>query len=174
MNLKKIMYLVLPLFLIGSCSKKNPDENSKNPNAKSASAKTVAVESVVSNGQSGNLVPIQNWNSKLVVARNVVKLGDVQGITNTFSQQGRIYAHATLTAPPGSVGGRPFFEVKWYNGSKLVSTQSAEYSIGKSPYYLSSSTSGTLFGTGPSGVSLYADGKFLASSAFEVINNNRN
>lgn len=116
----------------------------------------------------GEFVAIENWTATIVTARELVKLGDVRGVSDSFNFEGRIYAQATLASRPGTYGGRPLFEVKWFNGDRLVSVQRAEYAVNKTPYYLVSSTSGTSVGAGKCHVELHANGKLLATRAFSV------
>jgi len=116
----------------------------------------------------GDVVPIENWKVTLVTARAVPKLGDVQGITDTFTLEGRLFAHATLTAAPGSYCDETTFEFKWFSGSRLIAIHKAKYVVSKSPYYLSASTSPTTLGTGIGRIEVIADGKILASKQFRV------
>lgn len=116
----------------------------------------------------GELLTIEKWTTTLVMARAVPKLGEVREITDTFNFEGRIFVHATLSSKPGVHGGQPAFEVKWYSADKLVSIQKAQYMVGKSPYYLASSTSGMALGAGKARVELLANGVPLASKEFQV------
>ncbi len=114
------------------------------------------------------LVPIGQWSTTLLTARSVPALGDVREISDHFTFEGRVFAHATLTSAPGSSGGRPALEMRWYNGDKLVSVKKMEANITASPYYVFASTSGTAIGAGNAHVDLLADGKLMASKAFLV------
>lgn len=113
-------------------------------------------------------VPIENWRVVLLTARTIVKVDDVRDITTEFNFEGRIHAHATLTSQPNAHSAQPYFEIKWYHDDKLVHTQKAEYRILKSPFYLTSSTSGAVLGAGPARVDLLGNGKLLASHVFRV------
>lgn len=116
----------------------------------------------------GDFVAIENWKVTLVTAKDVPKLGEVRGITDSFTFEGRIFAHITLTAPLGSNGGRPLFEVKWFSGDTMSSIQKANYTVTNTPYFLSSSVSGTVLGAGKRRVEVFANGKLLASKEFRV------
>lgn len=129
------------------------------------SAGAVARASVVPQGE---FVPIEKWKATLVTARNVVKLGEVREISDAFTYEGRIHAHTTLTSQPGTHAGRQVFEMKWINGDTVVSVQKAEIVVNKTPFYLSSSTSGTALGAGKCRAELYSGGKLLASKEFRV------
>ena len=89
-------------------------------------------------------------------------------MSDSFTFEGRIYAHATLTAQPGKHGGRPSIEVRWFNEDRLVSVQTKSGLVTKTPFYLASSTSGTALGQGTCRVELHVNGKLLASKQFEV------
>lgn len=116
----------------------------------------------------GDVVPIEDWKVTLVTARAVPKLGEVHDITDTFTFEGRLFAHATLTAPPGSHCDETTFELKWYSGDRLIVIHKAKYVVSKSPYYLSASTSPTTLGAGIARVEVIADGKLLAGKRFRV------
>lgn len=116
----------------------------------------------------GELVPLENWAVILVTAKGVPRLGEVREISDAFTFEGRIYAHATLTSQPGVHGGQPSVEVRWFNGERLVSVQKAQPQVNKSPYYMVSSTSGTTLGTGQARVEFSANGKLMATKAFVV------
>ncbi len=116
----------------------------------------------------GELIPLDSWSITLVTAKSVPKLGEVREITDAFTFEGRVFAHATLTARPGVHGGQPAVEVKWFNGDKLVSLQNAQPTVGKSPYYMVSSTSGTAVGAGKGRVEFFANGKLMATKEFQV------
>jgi hypothetical protein len=116
----------------------------------------------------GEFLSIEKWTTTLVTARAVPKLGEVREITDTFNFEGRIFVHATFSSKPGVNGGQPAIEVKWYSRDKLVSVQKAQPTVGKSPYYLASSTSGTALGAGKGRVELVANGTLLASKEFQV------
>jgi len=117
----------------------------------------------------GALVPIDKWKITMVTAKGVARLGDVRDISDAFTFEGRIFMHATLTSPPGTQAGPQSFEVKWFNGQVAVAVQKAEDTVGKSPFYLASSTSGTAVGAGKGRVELYAGGKLLATKEFVVL-----
>ncbi len=95
-------------------------------------------------------------------------LGDVRDLTDAFTFEGRIFAHATFVSRPDTHAGRQSIEVRWYNGDKIVSVQRAEQTVYKTPYYLVSSTSGTNLGAGKCRVDVLANGKLLASKGFQV------
>ncbi len=116
----------------------------------------------------GELVPIEKWIVTLVTAKSVPRLGEVREIADTFTFEGRIYAHATLTSQPGVHGGQPSVEIRWFNGERLVSVQKAQPVVNKSPYYMVSSTSGTALGIGQGRVEFSANGKLIATKAFVV------
>lgn len=127
-----------------------------------------AVAQVPTQPLQGEFLPIEKWTTTLVTARAVPKLGDVREITDNFNFEGRIFVHATFSSKPGVNGGQPLIEVKWYSGEKLVSVQKAQPMVGKSPYYLASSTSGTTLGIGRGRVELVANGALLGSKEFQV------
>lgn len=116
----------------------------------------------------GEFLSIEKWTTTLVTARAVPKLGEVREITDTFNFEGRIFVHATFSSKPGVNGGQPAIEVKWYSGDKLVSVQKAQPTVGKSPYYIASSTSGTALGAGKGRVELFGNGALLGSKEFQV------
>ncbi len=130
-----------------------------------------AVSTIPNVAMQGDLVPIENWTTTLLTARSVPRVGDVREISDNFSFEGRIFAHATLTSEPGSNGGHPSIEMRWYNGDKLVSVKKMEPTINTSPYYMVASTSGTAIGPGRAHVDLLANGKLMASKAFVVFEN---
>lgn len=114
------------------------------------------------------LRPLHQWNVLLVTARAVPRLGDVRDITQAFTLEGRVYAHATFTAPPGSLAGPTPVEARWSNGGKLVSVQRAQLEVNRTPYYMVSSTSGTALGVGRCQVEFVANGQVVAVQTFEV------
>lgn len=116
----------------------------------------------------GMLMPIENWTVTLVTAKVVPRLGEVREISDAFTFEGRIYAHATLNSQPGVHGGQPVVEVRWFTGERLVSVQKAQPLVNKSPYYMVSSTSGTALGTGKARVEFFANGKLMATKTFVV------
>lgn len=140
------------------------------PAAEAASAaRAAAEEALVEVARAeGHLVPLEDWQVVLVTAKQVPRLGDVRQISNAFTFEGRVYAHATLTAEPGRHGGRPELEVRWFNADRLVSRQSKRMLVTKSPFYLASSTSGTALGPGICRVELHVNGKLIATREFEV------
>jgi hypothetical protein len=114
------------------------------------------------------LEPIENWKVRLITARTVPRIDEVRDISDKFNFEGRIHAHITLTSPPGTQSGRQFFEIKWFHENILSSTQKAVYVVNKTPFYLSSSTSGTALGAGRCKVELWANGRILALHEFDV------
>ena len=114
------------------------------------------------------IVPIEKWQITLVTAKNVVRLGEVGTIADIFTFEGRIHVHATLTSSPGSKAGAQSFEVHWVNGTDTVAVQKTTVDVSKTPYYISSSTSGTVLKAGYCRVELYAAGRLLATKNFLV------
>ena len=104
----------------------------------------------------------------LVTAKAVPKLGDVREITDAFTYEGRVYAHATFISKAGTHGGQPSVEVRWSNGDRIVSVQKAQPVVAKSPYYMVSSTSGTALGAGKCKVEYVVNDKTVASREFTV------
>jgi hypothetical protein len=133
-----------------------------------AATGTVAATSRAPSPPQGELLPVEKWTATLVTARAVPALGDVNGISDAFTFEGRIYAHLTLTAQPGVHGGQPAMEVKWYSGDKLMAAQKAQLTVNKSPFYMVSSTSGTALGVGKARVEFVANGAVLGSRQFQV------
>ena len=116
----------------------------------------------------GEFVPLETWNVVLVTAKSVPRLGEVRELTDAFTYEGRIFAHATFAARAGVHGGQPNVEVRWFNGDRVVSVQRAQPVVNKSPYYLVSSTSGTALGTGKCKVEYAVDVKVVAVKEFSV------
>lgn len=114
------------------------------------------------------LRPLHQWSVTLVTARAVPRLGEVRDITQAFTFEGRVYAHATFTAPPGSLAGPTPVEARWRNGGRLVSVQRAQLDVTRTPYYMVSSTSGTALGAGRCQVEFVANGQVVAVQAFDV------
>ena len=104
----------------------------------------------------------------LVTAKSVPRLGEVREISNEFTYEGRVFAHATFSAPEGSHAGQPTVEVRWSNDDRLVSVQRAQPLVNKSPYYMASSTSGTALGVGKGRVEYAVNGTVVASKEFSV------
>jgi len=111
--------------------------------------------------------PVQ-WTANLVTARIVVREGNVRGITDVFSFEGRIFVYATFTWEPGTRLGSQPIEVKWFNGETLISAQKSTVDFTKTPYYVWGSTSGTALGAGECRVEMYVNGKLAGRKDFTV------
>ena len=157
--------LILASCFLGACATA-PASQERSEAAARAAAAAKAAQAIAT--PPGTLLPLSEWKITVVTARTVVQVGDVRGISDKFNYEGSIHAHATLSAPPGARAGPHFFEMKWFNGEKLVATQRAQHDVVKSPYYLASSTSGTALGAGRCWVGLYANGVLLARKDFVV------
>lgn len=116
----------------------------------------------------GELLPLEKWSVVLVTAKSVPRLGEVREMSNEFTYEGRVFAHATFSAPEGSHAGQPTVEVRWSNDDRLVSVQRAQPLVNKSPYYMASSTSGTALGVGKGRVEYAVNGTVVASKEFSV------
>lgn len=116
----------------------------------------------------GDLLPLEEWSVTLVTAQSVPRLGEVREIGDTFTFEGRVFAHATFSARPNVHGGQPTVEVRWSNGDRVVSVQKAAPLVKKSPYYMVSSTSGTALGPGRCKVEYVVNGKTVAGKEFVV------
>lgn len=115
-----------------------------------------------------DLVPAENWTITLVTAKHLVRLGDVQGISDAFTFEGRINAHATFTTLPGKHGGRPNIEFRWFNGERTVAVRNGTQLLARTPYYVANSLSGTALGDGNCRVELHVNGRLVASRNFQV------
>jgi hypothetical protein len=156
--------------MLSSCAAPATGQASAGASVAPESSKTTMPQTPVARpaDASGKFVPIDKWRTTLVTARAMPSLGDVHGITDAFTFEGRIFAHATFTAEPGAQAGTPMFSVKWFNGDTLISVKNASYAVTSSPYYLAGSTSGSAIGVGTGRVEIHANGKLLASGSFQV------
>lgn len=112
----------------------------------------------------------ENWRATLVTALGSKTPGDIRGIRDRFSYDGRIHAHLTLVAkqPPIVVPADANFTFKWFNGSTLVHERSGIHSIGKSPYYIVHAIPGSVIGTGAGRVEAYSGNDLLSVREFTV------
>jgi hypothetical protein len=108
------------------------------------------------------------WRTVLVTAMGTAVPGTVEAVSDKFTFNGRIYAHATLIAETPVVASSPTLTFKWFNGGKLVHERAGQQTIGGSPYYLVHALPGSVVGAGAARVELYADGRLMASREFTV------
>ena len=94
--------------------------------------------------------------------------GTVEVVSDKFTFNGRIYAHATLIAETPVVAFSPTLTFKWFNTGRLIHERSGQQAIGGSPYYLVHALPGSVIGIGAARVELYADGRLLATREFIV------
>jgi hypothetical protein len=108
-------------------------------------------------------------NASIVLAKTVERGKGASQISDAFTFEGAIYVFTALTWPPEQRGGTKVFEVRWFNGDRLVSkgTMPAVRLAGP-PYYFWFSTSGVALGTGPCHVEVYVDGVLMGSRPFTV------
>ena len=112
--------------------------------------------------------PATKWRTTLVTASGSAKPGEIQGVSQRFTFDGRIFAHATLVAEGPVEASTSTFTMKWFNGSRMVHERSATHIISKSPYYLVHAVPGSVLGTGGCRVELHSSIGMLASQAFSV------
>jgi len=137
------------------------------PNVAPAASDAASAASIAP-ADTRDLVPLSEWTTQIVTARNVVRLGEIAGATDHFNLDGKIFVHATLSAKPGAHAGSHAFEVKWFDGLNVVTEQKAVYDVKGSPFYIAASSSGVALGAGAHRVELFADGSYLASTQFVV------
>lgn len=150
------------LALVGGCRKVHQPEAA--PLVTAAAATPAASDAT----ESSDLVPLSDWTVKMVTARNVVRPGEVSGITDHFNLNSKIFTHATLTSRHGARAGSHSFAVKWFDGLNVITEQSAVYDVKASPFFVAASTSGVTLGAGAHRVELFADGRYLGSTQFTV------
>ena len=171
MRIRFVFTAALPFgLLLSACSTATPPTSVIQQTAIVNNTATVSPNFVVRSSTllKGEFVPIDAWAFTLVTARAVPKLGDVREISESFTFEGRIFAHATLTSMPNSNAGELLIEAKWFSGDRLVSLQKTQISVDRSPFYIASSTSGSALGTGPAQVQIFANGKLMATKVFQV------
>lgn len=112
----------------------------------------------------------ENWRATLVTATGSPMPGDIRGVRDRFSYDGRIHAHLTLVAkqPSSVVPADTDFTFKWFNGSTLVHERSGNHSITKSPYYIVHAVPGAVLGTGKCRVEVYSDNELLSAREITV------
>lgn len=108
------------------------------------------------------------WRTTLVVAKGTSKPGLIQSVSDQFSFDGRIYAHATLVAVGAPLPVTETFSMKWFNGDQQVHERSGPYLVQGSPYYLVHAVPGSVLGVGACRVELHCATGLLASRAFMV------
>jgi hypothetical protein len=109
------------------------------------------------------------WRTTLVTATGTNVPGNVQGVAEQFTFEGRIHAHATLVAETPVIAQNSAFAMKWFNGTKLVHERSGIAQLKASPYYLVHAIPGSVLGVGDCRVELYAGSVLLASRKFSVV-----
>jgi hypothetical protein len=115
-------------------------------------------------------VKFSERNTIIVIAKEA-KLGEgPTGISDKFSFEGKIVVHTTFRWEDiNTQGGQQTIEVRWFSGEKLMSSAKNTFRFGKSPYYVWFNTTGTALGVGKAKVEVYADGVFVGSKNFEVV-----
>lgn len=108
------------------------------------------------------------WRVTLITATGGNTPGNIQGVQDRFTFNGKIHAHATLVAEGPVTPATSIYTMKWFNGAKLVHERSAEYTIGTSPYYLVHAIPGSVLGVGQCHVELHSSRGLLASREFSV------
>lgn len=115
-------------------------------------------------------VKMSEQNTTLVMAKEVDKEKGVKNISDAFTYEGNIYVYATfrwddLGKPPG----QQTVEVRWFNGDKLISTRQRNADFARTPYYVWFWTRGTNLGAGKCRVEVYANGIYVGSKSFSVV-----
>ncbi len=108
------------------------------------------------------------WRTVLVTALGTAVPGTVEVVSDKFTFDGRIHAHATLIAETSVIPSNPTLTFKWFNAGKLVHERSGQQPIASSPYYLVHALPGSVVGVGTARVELYLDGRLIASRDFTV------
>ena len=108
------------------------------------------------------------WRATLVTATGTNVPGAISGVSERFTFEGRIHAHATLVAETPVVPSTTMFTMKWFNGSKLVHERSASHTLNASPYYLVHAIPGSVLGAGSCRVELHSASGRIASREFTV------
>ncbi|MBI3523227.1 MAG: hypothetical protein HY066_01660 [Betaproteobacteria bacterium] len=112
--------------------------------------------------------PQTKWRTTLVTATGGNTPGNIQGVENRFTFNGKIHAHATLVADGLVIPSTSTYTMKWFNGDKLVHERSAEYVISTSPYYFVHAIPASVLGAGSCHVELHSAAGLLASRKFSV------
>lgn len=166
------LFAILTIAMLAGCTSVSPQTTVVSQAAAGAGSGGVGAAAGASTRAlaqpTGELVPLETWNVVLVTAKSVPNLGEVRDISDAFTYEGRVFAHATFTARSGVHGGQPAVEVRWSNGDRLVPVQKAQPVVNKSPYYMASSTSGTALGVGACKVEYAVNGKIVAAKEFVV------
>lgn len=113
-------------------------------------------------------VQLTRWRTVLVTATGSGVPGVVEGVSDKFTFNGRIHAHATLVAETPVVAFNPTINFKWLNAGKVVHERSGSYAINGSPYYLMHALPGSVVGIGAAKVEVYVDGRLVAMREFTV------
>lgn len=108
------------------------------------------------------------WDVTLVTAHGSSTPGNIQGVSDKFTFNGRIHAHATLVAAPPVVAATNTFTMKWFSGERLVHQRSAEHHLSRSPYFLLHAVPGSVLGVGPGRVELHSAAGLVATRSFTV------
>ena len=117
-------------------------------------------------------VEITEKNTTIVMAKKVVKEGGAHAsdITDTFGQEGQIFAFLTFRWEPISThAGAQRIEVRWFNGDQEIQRRTHDANFGSSPWHAWFATTGLAIGPGKCRVDAYVNGKLAATRSFAVV-----
>ena len=116
-----------------------------------------------------SIIRLTEKNTTILTAKEVDKKHGVQGITDAFTFEGKIYVFITFRWDDFQEPiGRYLVQARWFNGSKLISTGDYDGFFNKAPMQIWFSTWGTSLGAGNCRVEVYANNVFVGSRSFTV------
>jgi hypothetical protein len=114
-------------------------------------------------------VKLTERNVTVITAREAERGKGPTGITDTFSLEGRVVAHATFRWDGGGSLGQQSIEVKWYNGDKLIATRGNTFQFDQSPHHVWFGQNSIGLGPCKCRVEFYAAGRFVGSKEFIIV-----
>lgn len=157
-----------PVASLPKNEKHSPSKINSELNDRTTNERTSLVE--VKDTQTPKPSVSDNWHATLITATGTSTPGNIQGVTDSFSFDGKIHAHLTLVAKelPMVVPINARFTFKWFNEGTLVYERSSTYSIARSPYFFVNAVPGTALGSGKLKVEVYSDNELLSTREFAI------